>query len=290
MISRLLALLLLVLPATAPAQVLRIRSLQVPEDIRPGPWATFRVTTQSKNLPPREFTQRVAVVSEEGLGDEEGVWVELKTVDPQAGTRIERGFFVHNTPGADAPPGGKARARALRRVQRQNPDGKLYEYPPDTDVGLRMNEEVSTVELFEINYHRPPRADTLGLDTLRIGKRVLVSRGVRERWFGSDEWPDDEDSTRVWRAVLTLTVQRCPDVPIPGYTRSTFEVAAQGFAALDSVEGPPLPSDSLKTRPIFYRTEVALTDLGIGAVPEVTQEPEPAPDAEEPETPGGPVR
>ncbi len=288
--ARLLALLLLVLPAAAPAQVLRIRSLQVPQDIRPGPWAAFRVTTQSKNLPPHAFTQRVAVVSEEGLGDEEGVWVELKTVDPQAGTRIERGFFVRGDPDDDAPSPGKTPARALRRVQRLNPDGKLYEYPADSDVGLRSNEEVATLGLFEINYKQTPRTDTLGLDTLRIGKRALVSRGVRERWFGSDEWPDDEDSTRVWRAALTLTVQQCPDVPIAGYTRSMFEVSSQGFAASDSAGGAPLASDSLKTRPIFYRAEVALSDLGTGAVPEVTQEPEPAPDIEEPKAPGRIVR
>lgn len=287
---RLAALLLLILPATAPAQVLRIRSLAVPDDIRPGPWAAFRVTTQSKNLPPREFTQRVAVVSEEGLGDEEGVWVELKTIDPQTGTRIERGFFVHGRAAADS--GGAGRTppvRVLRRVQRLNPDGKLYEYPPDTDVGVRANEEVATLELFEIPYFQAPRVDSLGLDTLRLGNRELVSRDVRKRWFGSDDWPSTDDSAHVWRAALTLTLHQCPAVPITGYTRSTFEVASQSFPASAPAAYVP-PPDSLKTGPIFYRTEVALTDLGTGAVPEVTQEPEPAPEADEPDTPSGPAR
>ncbi len=262
----------------------------MPDDIRPGPWAAFRVTTQSKNLPPREFTQRVAVVSEEGLGAEEGVWVELKTIDPETGTRIERGFFVHDSAPPDSAGAGKSPpVRVLRRVQRLNPDGKLYEYPPDTDVGVRANEEVATLELFEIPYFQAPRVDSLGRDTLRIGNRALVSSDVRKRWFGSDEWPNPSDTTHVWRAALTLTLHQCAEVPITGYTRSTFQVASQGFPASAAAGSVPAP-DSLKTGPTFYRTDVALTDLGTGAVPEVTQEPEPAPAAEQPETPSGPVR
>ena len=68
-------------PAPAPAQVLRIQALRVPEDAAPGPWASFHVRTQSRNLPPREFTQRVAVVAAEGIGADAGVWIELTTVD-----------------------------------------------------------------------------------------------------------------------------------------------------------------------------------------------------------------
>ncbi len=262
----------------------------MPDDIRPGPWAAFRVTTRSKKLPPREFTQRVAVVSEEGLGNEEGVWVELKTIDPETGTRIERGFFVHNTAPPDSGGAGKGPpVRVLRRVQRLNSDGKLYEYPPDTDVGVRANEEVATLELFEIPYFQAPRVDSLGHDTLRIGSRELVSSDVRTRWFGSDDWPTDNDTTHVWRAALTLTLHQCPEVPITGYTRSTFEVASQRFPALAPAGFVP-PADSLNSGPTFYRTDVVLTDLGTGAVPEVTQEPEPAPEAEQPDTPSGPVR
>jgi hypothetical protein len=281
-----MALLLLALPSAASAQALRIGSLQIPQDARPGPWVTYHVTTQSTNLPPRQFSQRIAIVSEEGLGDDEGVWVELKTVDPQTGTRIERGFFVRAEPPSDAAAAGTSRARVLRRVQRLNPDGKLYEYPPASDVGVRSNADVARLDLFEIDPRRAPRVDTLGVDTLRIGKRALISLGVRQRWLGTDEWPDEQDSTRVWRATLSVIRHECPDVPAAGYTRSTFEVVSQAFAAADSTGSAPLPSDSLKARTL-YRAEVELTDLGTGAVPEVTQEPEPAADAEEPESPGG---
>lgn len=284
-----LALLLLVLPTAASAQALRIGSLQIPQDARPGPWATYHVTTQSTNLPPREFSQRVAIVSEEGLGAEEGVWVELKTIDPQAGTRIERGFFVRTELPSNAASGGRSPARELRRVQRLNPDGKLYEYPPEADVGIRSNVDVTTLELFEVDYHQAPRVDTLGVDTLRIGRHVLISSAVRQRWLGSDEWPDEQDSTRVWRATLSLTRHQCPDIPVAGYTRSSLEVASQVYAAVDSTGSAPLSSDNPKPRTI-YRAEVELTDLGTGAVPEVTQEPEPATGVEEPETPGDSAR
>jgi hypothetical protein len=281
-----MALLLLALPSAAAAQALRIGSLQIPQDARPGPWVTYHVTTQSTNLPPREFSQRVAIVSEEGLGDDEGVWVELKTIDPQAGTRIERGFFVRAEPGSDATSAGTSPARVLRRVQRLNPDGKLYEYPPESDVGVRSNADVARLDLFEIDSHQAPRVDTLGVDTLHIGKRALISLRVRQRWLGTDEWPDERDSTRVWRATLSVIRHQCPDIPAAGYTRSTFEVVSQAFAATDSTGSAPLPSDSLKTHTI-YRADVEVTDLGTGAVPEVTQEPEPAPVVEEPETPSG---
>src|SRR5437867_7316313 len=76
----------------AQAQSLKLRALSIPRDIRPGRWVSFQVKIQSQNRATREFLQRVAVVASEGVGDESGVWVELKTVEGGK-TRIERGFF-----------------------------------------------------------------------------------------------------------------------------------------------------------------------------------------------------
>ena len=278
-------------PAPAPGQALRIQSLRVPEDAAPGPWASFHVRTQSRNLPPREFTQRVAVVAAEGIGADAGVWIELTTVDPQVGTRIARGFFTRRSEEEQAHrPADGPRTLELSRLQRLSTDGRLYEYPPGSDAGLRANEEVAMLGLFEISYLRAPTVDTLGTDTLRIGRRELVSRTIRRVWVGSDEWPDDSDSTRIHRALLSLTVSHCDEVPGTGFTRSLFEVRPAAFALADTLAEQPLPPPEGGGEAVFYRAELTLSDLGGGAVPEVTQEAEPAPLAEEPEVPNGPVR
>jgi hypothetical protein len=282
---------LLLLPGAAPAQALRIHTLHLPEDAAPGPWASFHVRTQSRNFPPREFTQRVAIVAAEGIGEEAGVWVELKTIDPRAGTRMERGFFVRRNPGelADRPE-GERRTLGIQRLQRLSVDGRLYEYPPDAETELRADEEVATVGLFEVSYLRAPTIDTLGVDTLRLGRKEFVSRAIRTQYVGSDEWPHDQDTSRAHRALLTLITSRCEQVPVTGYTRSLFEVRVGSFATADTFAVSPLPPLEGESEEVFSRAELTLTDMGGGAVPEVTQEAEPAPLSEESEPRPGPVR
>jgi hypothetical protein len=278
-----LALVLSGSPAGGSAQILRLTALQVPEDATPGPWVSFRVVTQTRRFPPRELTQRAAIVSAEGIGDDAGVWVELKTMDPQTGTRIDRGFFGLNRDGADAgastpsPPNLE-----LSRMQQLQTDGKLREYPLNSGAALRADEEITTFGLFEISNDRPPLADTLGVDTLRVGAKTLPATVVRKRWVGLDEWRDPEDTTRVKRVLITLIQDVSPDVPLTGFTRSLLEVHTAEFAAYDTLGQYPLPpADPTRPPPAIYRAELSLGDLGTGAVPEVTQEPEPIPEAAE---------
>jgi hypothetical protein len=235
------------------------------------------VVTQTRRMPPREVTQRAAIVSAEGIGSDAGVWVELKTVDPQTGTRIDRGFFspaaVVSLPGRPA----SEKRMGLQRVQRLHPDGKLYEYPPGSSVALRGDEEVRTLGLFEVSNTQPPRVDTLGVDTLRIGSKSFPSTIVRKRWVGSDEWRASTDTTRVNRVLLTLTQDVCPEVPLTGFTHSLLLVRTAQFAATDTLGENPIPPPDPDAVPVLYRVELTLGDIGTGAVPEVTQEPEPAP-------------
>lgn len=286
-----LAALLVGSPSPGSGQALRLNTLKVLEDSAPGPWVTYQVRTQSRSFPPRELTQRAAIVAAEGIGEDAGVWIELKTIDPQAGTRIDRGFYGR-TSGGDPPGAGSSGARALslRRVQILYPDGKLYEYPPNSNVALRAEEDVTTLGLFEINQNRPPRVDTLGVDTLRIGRKTLPTRIIRREWIGSDEWSETGDSSFVNRVILTLTEHVCPEVPVTGFTRSAFEVATARFAVSDSLLDHPLPPPGGSAVPVVYRAELSLGDMGTGAVPEVTQEPEPAPEAGDPAAHPGIIR
>jgi hypothetical protein len=164
----LLAAAALALPASAPAQALKLASLRVFHSDVVGPWVSYRVRTQSGRTPVREFTQRVAIVSREKVGKSEGYWVELKTVD-RTGTRIERGLFAPGPP----PSAAEARAEAeegsaaddadsesvadagkplrLVRYQMLAPGGKLYEYPIASAMSQRAGGEVSSYELFEFD-------------------------------------------------------------------------------------------------------------------------------------------
>jgi hypothetical protein len=267
----------LLAPAPAGAQALRIQALTLPVDASPGPWAEFRVVTRSRSLPPREFTQRVAIVSAEGIGTDAGVWVELKTTDPRSGTRIERGFFVVPSE-ADAPgrPDGPRTLR-LARLQRLGADGRLFEYPPDTETELRGEEDVPMAGLLEMSPLRAPLVGTIGEDTLRLGRKTLISRVERLQNVGEEAWSDESDSLHLHRAVITITTARCDQVPGTGYTRSQLEAGEAVFAVSDSLAEHALPPPEGAPDPIFYRVDVVLTDMGGGAVPEVTQEPEPAP-------------
>ncbi|HEY7728628.1 MAG TPA: hypothetical protein VID50_09250 [Candidatus Eisenbacteria bacterium] len=278
-------------PGTGASQALRISSLRVPEDAVLGSWVSYRVVTQTRKTPPREMLQRAATVAEEGIGKDAGLWVELKTVDPQAGTRIDRAFFSRGA-GAELPGREPDAPRSLRlvRLQRLHPDGKLYEYKPNSDVLLRAEEDVTSLGLFEIGDSSAARIDTLGADTLRIGRRLLPATIVRKRWVADDEWPDEEDSTSVLRPGITVTTYECPDVPLTGYTRAVFEVRSMRFAVGDSLRAQPVPPADPAGDTSLVRVELTLEDLGTGAVPEVIQEPEPAPDEDDSGRPTVPSR
>lgn len=304
------------------AQSLSLRSLSIPHDIQPGRWVSFQVKIQSQNRAPRELVQRLAIVASEGSGEESGVWAELKTVEAGK-TRIERGFFGQVTypepsqsgDGAERIPAGKLAAipaSGLLRYQVLTPDGKLYEYPLDSEGGPRFDEDISAMDLFDFVPARPQDRDSLGADTLRVGRKVIPCRVDRIRRYGEEEWSDD-DTSFVSRAVMTRSFWRNPAIPVTGYARSVLEVsservraASRTTAPVDSAPTGPAPADSVsQSEPggapyvaageapemgrVFYRAEVMLLDLGDGAVPEVTQEPEPAPTpAGEKNVPSGP--
>ena len=155
------------------AQSLKLASLSLPLDARPGSWISYQVTVESKNRAPRRFTQRLAVVSREGSGDESGVWVELKRVE-SGKPRLERGFFARpehkvvpdsttddavldDAASGEPPPEGAAPARAagaaprlrLARYQRLTPEGKLLEYGVGEEGSPLPDDDISAMDLLE---------------------------------------------------------------------------------------------------------------------------------------------
>jgi len=312
-------LLVSILPASGHAQALKLDTLIFPPSAVVGPWVSYRVRTQSRALPVREYTQRVAIVARDSYQGRQGFWVELKTEGLSSGTRIERGFFAvpgtgsavgedeeaAGDSGAAAPvPPTPAPARARLLRYQVLTGAKLYEYPVERASEERAGGMVSTVELFEYDTNIPPITESLGPDTLRIGRRVVPASKDRTRRAGADDWPIRGDTTVVNRPVLTQTYWRNGAVPITGLARSLFQVslervpaAAKDTAAIASPP-PPLPEStavnaaaSLKAmtsdsagvataKPVILSwTDVELLDLGADAVPEVTQKPEPIPDS-----------
>jgi hypothetical protein len=159
----------------------------------------------------------------------------------------------------------------------------------------RAGSEVSTMELFEYDASTPPVQESLGPDTLRLGRRVVPTIVDRVHRPGSDYWADPIDSTHVLRPILTQTFWRNAAVPITGFARSLFVVSLESVPAPapDSTKGsasestkdlrraPPgwlgksrADSSSAASPPIMSKTELELMDLGADAVPEVTQKPE----------------
>ncbi|HEU4940007.1 MAG TPA: hypothetical protein VFT97_00145, partial [Candidatus Eisenbacteria bacterium] len=153
----------------ARAQALQLQSLDLPANPVVGPWVRYRVRTQTRSRPVREYTQRVAIVGKETVGGHVGYWVELKTEGQPSGTRIERGLLfppgsapapdegdvsapAPDEGGAAAPlpttPSGKTR---LERYQVLQSNGKLYEYPAEKLTELRAGRDVGTIELFEFD-------------------------------------------------------------------------------------------------------------------------------------------
>ena len=297
-------------PGTSEAQALKLRTLRFPPTTVVGPWVSYRVLTQNRSRPGREYTQRVAVVARDTYLGSEGFWVELKTEGLPSGTRIERGLFVES-PGqesAEGTEGSDVRAREatkvrLVRYQVYTSAGKLYEYPVEAGIETRAGADISTLELFEYDPSIAPTVDELGPDTLRLGRRVVPSFVERTRRYGADEWSVPGDTLHVQRPVLTQTYWKNAAVPVTGFARSVFEVTTERWTRSspeDSTASVPAPAVEGGTPPFrppgaprgiqgsVSRTELVLLDLGADAVPEVTIPPEKAPD-DSPE-PGGAIR
>ena len=286
------------LPASGRAQALKLDTLTFPPSAVVGPWVSYRVRTQSRALPIREYTQRVAIVARDTYQGHSGFWVELKTEGLSSGTRIERGFFAMPAPVASsasdedddaaddssgaaptpAPAPAPARATKARLLRYQVlTGGKLYEYPVERASEERAGGMVSTVELFEYDTNVPAITENLGADTLRIGNRVVPATKDRTRRAGADDWPIRNDTTVVNRPVLTQTFWRNDAVPITGLARSLFQVsfervpaAAKDTAAIASPP-PPLPESTTVSTNISLKamtsdsTRVAAGTAGAGA-------------------------
>jgi hypothetical protein len=325
------AILAVLIPGSVGAQSLKLGALKFPPSEVVGPWVSYRIRTQSGSRPVRDYTQRVSIVSKEEVDGRPAFWVELKTTDPTGSIRIERGLFAEPpaSSGDDSTDAGDAESpspasrddagleRPYRMVRYQvlTPGGKLYEYPVGPGSELRAGAPVSTFELFEYDNSFPPIQESLGVDTLRIGHRVVPSIVDRTILLGSEDWSDPEDTSYSHRTVLIRTYWRNGAVPITGFAQSLFQVASVSYspesadsaAAPDSAAArpgtngaPPLgatwvPSDSLlrtvAAHPprVISWTQVQLLDLGSDAVPEVTQQPEPL-NPDEETGPAEPVR
>lgn len=312
------ALFLFLAPAPARAQALKLATLKLSSETVVGPWVSYRVRSQSRALPVRQYTQRVAIVAKETGG----FWVELKTEGMPSGRRIERGFFQ---------PSGRGAYR-LERYQVLHSNGKLYEYPPERLQSVRSEGDVTTIELFEYDPGIPPAVESLGPDTLRVSHRVVPVTGERTLRAGANAWQVPKDTSYVNRPLLVQTVWKNAAVPITGLGRSLFQVVTEQVPSADrslapsGTSAPPVPPyDPVITaaptpaapgtgkaappgaahadtalvmsgsppfaptytpvpttpkRPVTMLswTDLVLSDLGNDAKPEVTQEPEPLPE------------
>ena len=229
------ALFLFAAPAPVWAQALKLATLDLSSGTVVGPWVAYRVRSQSRSLPVRQYTQRVAIVAKEAGG----FWVELKTEGLPSGRRIERGFF-------QPPPTGHGPYR-LERYQVLHSNGKLFEYPPERVQSVRSEGDVTTIELFEYDPEVPPAVESLGPDTLRVGTRVVPVTGERTLRAGSNAWQVPKDTSYVNRPLLVQTVWKNAAVPITGLARSLFQVvteqvpSADRSAAPSGSAAPPVP-------------------------------------------------
>jgi len=301
----LVVLALLFLASTSLAQGLKLVSLQVPPDVHSGSWISYQVNVVFKNRPPKRVMQRLAVVSREGIGDEAGAWIELKTVE-NGRVRVERGFFA--PPEHVTPPGTRAGGAklGLARYQRLMPDGRLFEYPVGEEGSPLADDDISAMDLIE--FAGSTMTDTLAPDTVRVGARVLPCAVERVRRYGKQDW-QGSDTTYANRAVMTRTDWRSAGVPVTGYARSIIEVSSErvpvgapeladstGRAAADptripygrppfALAPPGAQSPVAAAAPVssggqgfFFRADIILLGMGNDAVPEITQAPEPAPE------------
>ena len=279
------------------AQSLKLVSLSVPADVKPGSWISYQVNVEFKNRHPRRATQRLAVVSREGSGEESGAWLELRTVE-SGKTRVERGFFApaaHGTAARDAGASDPPRL-TLARYQRLMPDGRLLEYPVGEEGAPMADDDISAMDLIE--FGGTMTSDTLAADTLRFGWAVIPCTVERTRRYGKQDWQGD-DTSHVNRAVMTNTLWRNPIVPVTGYARSVIEVSTERVptrapappdtARLGGADSTLAPARATTARLIeetptaggstfFFRADVTLLAQGKDAVPEITQVPELVPD------------
>jgi len=287
------------------AQGLKLVSLLVPPDVHSGSWISYQVNVVFKNRPPKRVMQRLAVVSREGMGDEAGAWIELKTVE-NGRARVERGFFAPPEHAASPGARGGAMKLALARYQRLMPDGRLFEYPVGEEGSPLADDDISAMDLIE--FAGSTMTDALAPDTVRVGARVLPCAVERVRRYGKQDW-QGSDSTYVNRAVMTRTDWWSTGVPVTGYARSIIEVSSErvpigGPAQTDSASrtavdpvripygtppfalappggsSPPAASAPGATggQGFFFRADILLLGMGNDAVPEITQAPEPAPE------------
>ena len=270
---------------------------------------SYQVSVESRNRPPRRFTQKLSVVSREGSGEESGAWVELRTIE-SGKARFERGFFAPAGGGRGSDPApGAPRPLTLARYQRLTPDGTLYEYPVGEEGAPMLDEDVSAMDLIE--FTGGTTSDSLAPDTLRVGRTAVPCHVERVRRYGKQDWQGD-DTTYVNRAVMTRISWSNAGIPVTGYARSVIEVSTEripirapapadsaggigngdGVGASGAVGGAGAmrggapPDSAAAAAPasqepshvrgqFFYRAEVTLLDLGNDAVPEVTQAAEP---------------
>jgi hypothetical protein len=298
----LVVLALLFAASTSHAQGLKLVSLLVPPDVHSGSWISYQVNVVFKNRPPKRVMQRLAVVSREGIGDEAGAWIELKTVE-NGRARVERGFFA---PPEHAPARSGATKLTLARYQRLMPDGRLFEYPVGEEGSPLADDDISAMDLIE--FAGSTMTDTLAPDTVRVGAGVLPCAVERVRRYGKQDW-QGSDSTFVNRAVMTRTDWWSQGVPVTGYARSIIEVSSERVpagsqaqadslsrASVDPVripygtppfalapaagQSPPAGAAPGATggQGFFFRADIILLGMGNDAVPEITQAPEPAPE------------
>ena len=251
---------LLAFPLAASGQALKLPSLQIHSTTVVGPWVSYRVRSQARALPVREYTQRVAIVAREKYEGSDGFWVELKTEGLSSGRRIERGFFV--------PHSGRAGDRPydLERYQVLHSNGKLYEYPPERIESIRASGDVSTIELFEYDPDVPPVVESLGPDTLRLGGRVVPADAERSLRAGANPWPVRGDTTYVNRPLLVQTVWRNPAVPITGVARSLFQVVTERVLS-SAKEAAPVGASAPPPPPVEPGVTAALTTTSAPTTP-----------------------
>jgi hypothetical protein len=210
----------------------------------------------------------------------------------------------------------------LLRYQVLTPGGKLYEYPVGTTRYSRASGDVASFELFEYDPKITPIRSLVGPDTLLLGRRVVPCTVEQIVRHGSDRWPMGEEAEREYHLVLTQTYWKNAAVPLTGQARSVFQaevkpvepvpdasaaIADSGAATADAplveasapadtlgahaapppdstiVAEPPAAAQDDSARGVLAWTELTLSDLGADARPEIDQEPELAPDFNEPD-------
>ncbi len=290
--SALAAAALFLLASTSHAQSLKLVSLLVPPEVQSGSWISYQVNVAFKNRPPKRVTQRLAVVSREGIGEEAGAWIELKTVD-SGKIRLERGYFA-------LPERSAANAKmTLARYQRLMPDGRLLEYPVGEEGAPMADDDISAMDLIE--FAGSTTTETLAADTLRVEHRVVPCAVERVRRYGMKDWQGD-DTTYVNRAVMTRTDWRNAGVPVTGNARSVIEVSTErvpvgvrapadstapsaadssGAAGAAGAAGATGSADPAM-QGFFFRAEIVLLGMGNDAIPEISQASEPAPEGATP--------